>query len=98
MSMHELKLNMITEGNPHLLKALDRNTSHPLIRKASYINETLNISNDYDSSTNNTGFFDDENDFFNIILKVLLLPIPSVVILPNLISLIIWTTFQLFFN
>ena len=38
-SMLERRMNFIISKNPQLINALDRNKSHPLIRKYSYINE-----------------------------------------------------------
>ena len=37
MSMLERRINMIIAKNPQLLKSLDRNKNHPLIRKYSHI-------------------------------------------------------------
>ena len=37
MSMLERRINMIIAKNPQLIKLLDRNKNHPLIRKYSYI-------------------------------------------------------------
>ena len=39
MQMVHLKMNMICDINPHLIKELDRSVNHPLIRKLSFINE-----------------------------------------------------------
>ena len=37
MSMLERRINMIIAKNPQLIKSLDRNKNHPLIRKYSHI-------------------------------------------------------------
>ena len=37
MSMPERRINMIIAKNPQLIKSLDRNKNHPLIRKYSHI-------------------------------------------------------------
>ena len=37
MLMVELRLNMIIEGNPYLINALDRSANHHLIRGYSYM-------------------------------------------------------------
>ena len=37
MLMVEMKLNMIIEGNPYLINALDRSVNHDLIREYSYM-------------------------------------------------------------
>ena len=37
MELVEIKLNQILAPNPNLINCLNRNTSHPLIRKSSQI-------------------------------------------------------------
>ena len=51
----------------------------------------LNITDDYDSFTNNTKIIDGENDKIIIFIKLLLLSIPSGLLLLTLIRLFIWT-------
>ena len=54
----------------------------------------LNITDDYDNSTNCTQTIDDENNIVNINLKILLLSILGAVVLLSLLGLIIYTTLK----
>ena len=54
----------------------------------------LNITDDYDTFNNCTQSVDNENNVINIILKLLLLLMPSGLLLISLISLIIYTTLK----
>ena len=58
----------------------------------------LNITGDYVSENNTIQFTDDENDNFNLFLKLLILSISSCVLLLYPISLILWTTLKPLFS
>ena len=58
----------------------------------------LNITGDYVSEDNTFQFTDDENDSFNLFLKLLILSISSCVLLLYPISLILWTTLKPLFS
>ena len=57
----------------------------------------VNLTNDYDIFSKSTEDIDNENDDFNINLKLLLLSIPGGVFLLYLKSLMIWTKLKALF-
>ena len=94
MERVELNLNMIIFEIVNLINSLDWSIKHPFIREYSIFpfkfqqKFVLNVNNDIDLVINCT---DNKNEDINIIIKDLLLSIPSSVFLLCLMRLIIWT-------
>ena len=55
----------------------------------------MNITDDHDGLANRTQTIDEENDIIDIILKLLLLSIPSTVLIISLISLTLYRTVKI---
>ena len=92
MSMLERRINFIIAKNPKLIKSLDRNKNHPLIRKYSHIKMNItNITDDYDNITEYDNTTDTNNCNIDIIIPALLITIPCGISFLCLISLMVYT-------